>query len=141
MPTTIATISLNNDITSVPVSVSATFNLTKAGSSEGMDAMTSKRKIYTSTNQVDLIPFGDAGGSTHNFVYISNASTVSTDFVTVTQTNAAAGAGTEIIVEQIGRLYAGDWMFIPWNAADNTQDIAIKPSTANEMPIEYVLIS
>ena len=140
MPTTTATLSLTNDITSVPVSVTATFNLLKAGSTEGMDTMTSKRKIYTSTDQVDLIPFGDAGGSTHNFVYISNASTVSTDFITVTQGNAA-GSSTEVIVEQIGRLYAGDWMLIPWNAADGDADICIKPSTANEMPIEYVLIN
>ena len=141
MPTTTATISITNDIASVPVSVSASFDLLKAASTEGMDTMTSKRKIYTSTDQVDMIPFGDAGGSTHNFVYISNASTVSTDYITVTQTDSPGGSSTEVIVEQIGRLYAGDWMLIPWNAADATQDIAIKPSTANEMPIEYVLIS
>ena len=140
MPTTTATLSLTNDISSVPVSITASFNLLKAGSTEGMDTMTSKRKIYTSTDQVDLIEFGDAGGATHNFVYISNASTVSTDYITVTQGNAA-GSSTEVIVEQIGRLYAGDWMLIPWNAADGDADICIKPSTANEMPIEYVLIN
>ena len=140
MPTTTATLSLTNDITSVPVSISASFNLLRAGSTEGMDTMTSKRKIYTSTDQVDLIAFGEAGGATHNFVYISNASTVSTDYITVTQGNAA-GSSTVVIVEQIGRLYAGDWMLIPWNAADGDADICIKPSTANEMPIEYVLIN
>jgi len=141
MPTTTARIELTNDIASVSTNITASFDLLKAGSTEGMDTMTSKRKIYTSTDQVDMIPFGDAGGSTHNFVYISNASTVSTDYITVTQTDSPAGSSTEVIVEQIGRLYAGDWMLIPWNAADATQDIAIKPSTANEMPIEYVLIS
>ena len=141
MPTTTATLSITNDITSVPVSVSASFDLLKAASTEGMDTMTSKRKIYTSTDQVDMIPFGDAGGATHNFVYISNASTVSTDYITITQTDSPAGSSTEVIVEQIGRLYAGDWMFIPWGAASAAADIAIKPSTANEMPIEYVLIS
>ena len=141
MPTTTATISLTNDITSVPVSISASFNLLKAGSTEGMDEMTSKRKIYTSTDQVDMIPFGDAGGTTHNFVYIFNASTVSTDYITVTQTDSPAGSSTEVIVEQIGRLYAGDWMLIPWGAASAAADIAIKPSTANEMPIEYILFS
>ena len=140
MPTTTATLSLTNDITSVPVSITASFNLLKAGSTEGMDTMTSKRKIYTSTDQVDLIPFGDAGGATHNFVYISNASTVSTDYITVTQGNAA-GSSTEVIVEQLGSLFAGDWMLIPWNAAYGDADICIKPSTANEMPIEYVLIN
>ena len=51
MPTTTATISLTNDISSVPVTVSASFNLLKAASTEGMDTMTSKRKIYTSTDQ------------------------------------------------------------------------------------------
>ena len=144
MPTTTATISLTNDISSVPVSISASFNLLKAASTEGMDTMTSKRVIFKSTDQVDLIPYTDAkvGGvaSTHNFVYIFNASTVSTDYITVTQ-GAAAGSSTEVIVEQIGRLYAGDWMLIPWNAADGDADICIKPSTANEMHIEYILIS
>ena len=140
MPTTTATISITNDIASVPTSISASFNLVKAASSEGMDTMTSVRKIFTSTDQVDLIAYGAAGGSTHNFVYISNASTVSTDYITVTQ-GAAAGSSTEVIVEQIGRLYAGDWMLIPWNAADADADICIKPNTANEMPIEYILIN
>ena len=141
MPTTTATISLTNDITSVPVSISASFNLLKAGSTEGMDQMTSRRKVFTSTDQVDLVPFGDADGATHNFLYLFNASTVSTDYITVTQTDSPAGSGTEVIVEQIGRLYAGDWMLIPWGAASAAADIAIKPSTANEMPIEYVLIN
>ena len=63
MPTTTATISITNDIASVPTSISASFNLVKAASSEGMDTMTSKRKINTSTDQVDLIPFGDAGST------------------------------------------------------------------------------
>ena len=141
MPTTTATISLTNDISSVPVTVSASFNLLKAGSTEGMDQMTSRRKVLKSTDQVDLIPFGDADGATHNFVYIFNASTVSTDFITVTQTDSPGGSSTEVIVEQIGRLYAGDWMLIPWGAASAAADIAIKPSTANEMPIEYILIN
>ena len=155
MPTTTATISLTNDITSVPVSISASFNLLKAGSTEGMDEMTSKRKVFKSTDQVDLITAleapgvadtaSDASASAHNFVYIFNASTVSTDYITVTQGHAA-GSSTEVIVEQIGRLYAGDWMLIPWSSqvtadAADVGDICIKPSTANEMPIEYILFS
>jgi hypothetical protein len=140
MPTTTATISLTNDITSNSMVINERFDLLKAAGSEGMDTMTSVRKIFKSTDQVDLIPYGDAGGATHNFVYINNASTTSTDYITVTQGNAA-GSSTEVIVEQIGRLYAGDWMLIPWNAADGDADICIKPSTANEMPIEYILIN
>ena len=144
MPTTTATISITNDISSVPVNISASFNLLQAGSSEGMDSMTSKRLILKSTNQVDLLEYTAAtvGGvaSTHNFLYISNASTTSTDYITVTQ-GAAGGSGSATIVEEIGRLYAGDWMFIPWSAAAAANDICVAPNTANEMPIEYVLIS
>ena len=143
MPTTTATISITNDISSVPVNISASFNLLKAASTEGMDTMTSKRLIFKSTNQVDLLEYSAAtvGGvaSTHNFIYISNASTTSTDYITVTQ--GAFGTGSPTVVEQIGRLYAGDWMFIPWSAAAAANDICVTPSTANEMPIEYVLIS
>ena len=127
MPTTTATLSLTNDITSVPVSVSASFNLLKAGSSEGMDEMKSVRKVFKSTDQVDLIVDGAAATAGHSFVYISNASTVSTDYIRVT-------------LEEIGRLYAGDWMFIPWNGVDDTGDIIVTPNTANEMPIEFILI-
>ena len=36
MPTTTATISLTNDIASVPTSITASFDLLKAGSTEGM---------------------------------------------------------------------------------------------------------
>ena len=144
MPTTTATISLTNDIASVPVNIAASFNLTKAASTEGMDTMMSKRLILKNTDQVDLLEYTEAkvGGvaSTHNFVYIANASTTSTDYITVTQ-GAAAGSSTEVIIEQIGRLYAGDWMFIPWSATAAANDICIKPNTANEMPIEVILIS
>jgi hypothetical protein len=144
MPTTTATISLINDISSVPVNISASFDLLKAGGTDGMDNMTSKRFILKSTDQVDLLEYtaaSDAGvASTHNFVYIFNASSTSTDYITVTQ-GAAAGSSTEVIVEQIGRLYAGDWMFIPWSAAAAANDICIKPNTANEMPIEYILFT
>ena len=145
MPTTTATLSLTNDIASIPASVSVSMTLLKAAGSEGMDTMTSKRVILKSTDQVDLIPYTDAkvGGvqSTHNFVYLFNASSVSTDYITVTQTDSPGGSSTEVIVEQIGRLYGGDWMFIPWSAAAAANDIAIKPSVATEMPIEYLLFS
>ena len=136
MPTTTATISITNDISSVPVNISTSFNLLKAGSSEGMDSMTSKRLILKSTDQVDLLEYTAAtvGGvaSTHNFLYISNASSTTTDYITVTQ--GAAGGGSPTDTEQIGRLYAGDWMFIPWSAAAAANDICVTPNTANEMP-------
>lgn len=144
MATTTATLALSNDIGSSTASINASFQLTKAGSIEGMDAFQSKRLVTKSTDQVDLVEYTAATvagvASTHNFIYIHNSSTDSTEFITVTQ-GAAAGSSTEVIVEQIGRLYGGDWMFIPWSAAAAANDICIKPSVATEMPIEYILFS
>ncbi|MDC3316500.1 hypothetical protein OAV33_00865 [bacterium] len=50
-----------------------------------------------------------------NKVYISNDSTDETYYVTIT-----------IDATVVGRLYAGDWMFIPWGAEDATADIEIE---------------
>ena len=141
MATTTAAITLSNDIASSTASISASFELYKAGGVEGMDTLTSVRKVFKSTDQVDLINISVCNGAQHNFVYIHNASTDTTEFITVTQGNAAADS-TEVIVEQIGRLYGGDWMFIPWDgAAGSAHDICIKPNVATEMPIEYILFN
>ena len=114
MPTTTATLSLTNDTATTSVSTSSSMTLFKAGSTEGMDTLTSVRKIFKSTDQVDLINISVCNGATHNFVYINNASTDSTE----------------------------DWMFIPWEgAAGSAHDICIKPNVATEMPIEYILFN
>ena len=44
-----------------------------------------------------------------------------------------------INAEEIGRLYAGDWMFIPWGAHDTDNDIKVTPSVATTMTFEYML--
>ena len=40
----------------------------------------------------------------------------------------------------IGRLYAGDWMFIPWNASDDSAEIEIEPQGGTNI-IEYCLFN
>ena len=40
----------------------------------------------------------------------------------------------------IGRLYAGDWMFIPWNASDNDAEIEIQAQGGTNI-IEYCLFN
>ena len=41
--------------------------------------------------------------------------------------------------QELGRLYAGDWMFIPYSAAADT-DITITPSVATTITLEYMAI-
>ena len=43
-----------------------------------------------------------------------------------------------IDAQDIGRLYAGDWMFIPWSAEDADADIEITSSTGTNK-IVYML--
>jgi len=140
MATTTATIALSSDITDSTLSVSNIATLLKAGSgTSGIDTMTSVSKILESTNQVDLFEYTAAGGATHNFLYISNPSTDVTEFFTIAF--GAAGGGSPTETEEIGRLYGGDWMFIPYGAADANSDVCIKPSVATAMTVEYMLFN
>jgi len=137
MATITAGISVTNDIASNSISVGESFDLLKANREDGMDTMISVSKILTSTNQVDLITAASVSTS-HNYVYINNPSANAKEFIHVGIGNA--GGGTPTDTEEIGRLYGGDWMFIPWTA-DTNEDIIVTPSTSTEMAIEYIVFS
>ena len=62
-----------------------------------------------------------------NKVYICNNSTDETYYVIIT-----------IDATVVGRLYANDWMFIPWGAEDATADIEIRAYTGTNK-ITYML--
>ena len=64
-----------------------------------------------------------------NKLYVKNLSTDSTEYLGIT-----------INSEELGRLYGGDWMFIPWSAEDSGADVKVTPSVASSMKLEYVLI-
>tara|TARA_Y100000114_G_C11511558_1_gene209245 strand:+ start:57 stop:464 length:408 start_codon:yes stop_codon:yes gene_type:complete len=135
MATVNATISLASDITDSSISVANTGVLYKAGTTTGVDTMTSVTKRLNSTNQVDLITTGSVS-TTHAYVYINNPSTDSTEYFNITIGNAGAGSPTD--TEEIGRLYGGDWMWFPWDVDD---DICITPSVSTEMVVEYQVFS
>ena len=139
MATTTASISITNDVASSSVTTSGNTTLFKAASTEGMDTMTSVSKKLTSTSQVDLL-LASSVSTAHNYVYISNSGTgtSSTEHIKVGIGNAGGGSPTD--TEEIGRLYNGDWMFVPWTA-DSNEDFIITPSVATEMSIEYIVFS
>ena len=140
MATTTASISLSSDITDNTTSVSNESTLWTAGTTTGMDTMTSVTKVLESTNNVDLITTGSVS-TTHAYVYINNPSTDHTEYFHI-QIGAAVGSGTyddgTLPTEEIGRLYGGDWMFFPWDVDD---DITIKPSVSTDMTVEYQVFS
>ena len=140
MATTTAAISVASDIGDSGLSVSNTSTLYTAGTTTGLDTMTSVTKVLESTNHVDLITTGSVA-TTHAYVYINNPSTDHTEYFHVHIGNAV-GSGTyddgTLPTEEIGRLYGGDWMFFHWDVDD---DITIKPSVATKMTVEYQVFS
>ena len=130
MATTTATITLSSpNLSSQSLSISSTTQLLKAGLTEGLDQTTGlTRKLYATaqdaTTLIDKTNYTDA--KAHK-VYIKNVGTSTTEFFTI-----ELGASSILI----GRLYGGDWMFIPYGGE---QDIAIDSSAVN-MQLEYMVI-
>lgn len=133
MPTTTATVTLSSsDLTGDALALSTTSTLTKAGTTTGLDQTTGVgRKTTLATSDVTLFAAADYTDDRNHKVYIKNTSTVATEYVQVKI------GGTEI-----GRLYAGDWLFIPWNAdtTGTAADIVYTPSVATSLTVEYALI-
>tara|TARA_R100001443_G_scaffold8328_1_gene17675 strand:- start:1615 stop:2037 length:423 start_codon:yes stop_codon:yes gene_type:complete len=140
MATTNATISLSSDIADSTLTVANTSELYTAGTTTGLNTMTSVTKVLESTNNVDLITTGSVS-TTHAYVYINNPSTDHTEYFHIhIGDNVGSGAydnGT-LPTEEIGRLYGGDWMWFPWDVDD---DITIKPSVSTPMTVEYQVFS
>ena len=108
MATTTATISLNSaDLLSDNLSLSATVNLNKGDTTgTGLDQFRMERFILpTGDNQVDLIEATTAASEDANYVYLCNKNTDETHYVIVSLYDVV-----------VGRLYAGDWMFMPWDS-------------------------
>jgi hypothetical protein len=122
MATTTATVTLSSDLLSDAMSVTSSTTCMKAETtSDGLDqCKMGYKEIPTGTN-FDLLGADNAAAGNlnkANKVYICNNSTDETYYIVIT---------IDAIV--IGRLYAGDWMFIPWGAEDATADIEIQAYT------------
>ena len=128
MATTTASLSISSgDLTGDALSLSSTSTLTKAGTVTGLDQTTGvARKTFTTTNIQTLIDKGDYTDDRAHKVYVRNTSSVATENLIVT-----------IESQLLGRLYAGDFMFIPFNG---NQDIKITPSVSTAMTVEFLVI-
>ena len=128
MATTTASLTLSSGgLTGDALSLSTSTQLTKAGTVTGLDQTTGvARKTFTTTSIQTLIAKGDFSDDKAHKVYVRNTSTTATENLIVT-----------IESQLLGRLYAGDFMFIPFNG---DQDIKITPSVATAMTVEFLVI-
>jgi len=117
MATTTAAVTLTSDLLSDNMSVSATTTCMKAGTTaDGLDGMEYGYVDLVTGDEYDLIATTPTAGKASK-LYLKNHSTDETYFIAITQNSQA-----------IGKLYGGDWMFIPADFHDAAGDIAI---TAN----------
>ena len=134
MATTTASLTLTStDLFDDSLSISNTSTLHKAGTTIGLDQTTGLTKTYvTATTQFDPFPVvkGTTNADENGRVYIANLSEEITEYIIV-------GIGDLVI----GRLYAGDFMWMPWSPkAQHVNDIEITPSVATGMWIEFMAI-
>ena len=131
MATTTATLTISSaDLTSNPLAITTSSTLYKAGTTIGLEQTTGlSKKVYAAAqSNTTLISAGDYADNTHSRVYIRNSGSSSTAFFTVT-----IASGNSVI----GRLYGGDFLFIPY---EGEEDIDITSSATN-MELEFMVIN
>jgi hypothetical protein len=133
MATTTVTLSISSgDLTGDALALSSTTNVNKAGTTTGLDQTTGvARKFFASAqSNTALIAAADYTDDRAHKVYIKNISTTASEFVTI-----------KIGATEVGRLYAGDFLFLPWSAdtTSTAADIDIDTSAVN-MTVEYLVI-
>jgi hypothetical protein len=141
MATTTASFTLNSpDILSNAISLSSTTTLYNGGTtSTGLTQVKSGRvNVYVTGGSFDLIPAlaSEEAGAANSYVYISNKNTDKANYVNISIYN-----------EVIGRLYGGDWMFIPYEqndpAADDgsDNDIEVEALVGGPQAIEWIMFT
>ena len=137
MATTTAQITItSSDIADNAISISNTATLTTAGTSTGLTETTGlARRKMASTTLTDLITVANIAGFTADKsakVYIRNTGTASDKYAIIGIGDSSSTPTT------IGRLYGGDWMFIPYNG-DTGEDVTIDMSDGTETVIEFMV--
>ena len=116
------------------LNITASTTQTKAGVTADLDQKESGViKLVTGT-EYRLGPLAtEMAGDAHDiasYLYVHNKTTE----------DATYYVDWGIHETMIGRLYAGDWMFIPWNASDDGAEIEIEPQGGTNI-IEYCLFN
>tara|TARA_B100000497_G_scaffold127461_1_gene169344 strand:+ start:1084 stop:1497 length:414 start_codon:yes stop_codon:yes gene_type:complete len=128
MATTTAAVTLSSDLMSANISVSASSTLMKAGTTaDGLDQIEYAVLEIATGDEYDLIATTPTASKASK-LYVKNHSTDETYYIAITQNT-----------QDLGRLYGGDWMFIPADFHDDVADIAIT-SNGGTNKIEYALI-
>ena len=124
MATTTATVSISSSDLQPGnrLSINASSTLMKGGLTTGLTQMESGVISLATGTEFRIGPLAtEMAGSVHDiasFLYICNKSTDDTYWIDWGITDL-----------MMGRLYAGDWMFIPWSADADASELEIEANT------------
>ena len=133
MATTTATITITStDLITDSLSLTTSCTLTAAGGATGLTSTSGlgRKTLASGHATYTLFDGADYTDDKAHKLYLKN-----------TSTNAAEYFEIIINSEQVGRIYAGDWAFFPWNNHDGAADIKITPSESTSMTLEYMLLT
>ena len=128
MATTTATVSISSSDLNPGgnLSINASSTLMKTGLTTGMELMEMGNHSIATGTEFSLQE-ALATADTANWVYICNTSTDDTYYMDWGYHET-----------MIGRLYAGDWMFVPWNNGDTAAEIEVEAQTGTNT-FEYAI--
>jgi hypothetical protein len=135
MATTTASVSISSGdlIPGSNLSINASSTLMKAGLTTGLTQVESGVISLALDTDSKLGPLAtEMSGDVHDiasWLYICNKATDDTHYMDFGIHNT-----------NMGRLYAGDWMFIPWNASDDDAAIEVEAKIAAQT-IEYAFFN
>jgi len=134
MATTTATVSISSsDLTpGSNLSINSSSTLMKGGLTTGLTQLRTGYESIATDTEFRLARATEMVGNAHDiasWVYICNKATDDTYYI-----------DWGLHETMIGRLYAGDWMFIPWNASDDDAEIEIE-AQGGAQTIEYAFFA
>ena len=136
MATTTATVSITSSdlMPGSNLSINGSSTLMKGGLTTGLTQLRTGYESIATGTEFRLGPLAtEMSGDAHDiasYLYICNTTTE----------DATYYVDWGIHETMIGRLYAGDWMFIPWNASDDDAEIEIEPQGGTNT-IEYAFFN
>ena len=130
MATTTATLSISSPdlMPGGALNISASSTLMKTGITIGMELMEMGNAELAKDYEAQLFADGPATDDGAYFIYICNTTTEDSTYYIEYKLHETV----------IGRLYAGDWMFVPYNASDGDAEVEIKALTGINK-IEYAM--
>ena len=127
MATTTATVSISsNDLQpGQHLSINASSTLMQTGLTTGLEIMDMGKSSIAVADVHKKLRDALGTADTANYMYLCNNATDDTFYIEVVLHDTV-----------IGRLYAGDWMFTPWNMSDAVAEWSIE-AEGGTCPYEY----